>query len=149
MIWLANTFTEIRGEREGFFNEWERDYYLHRRAARRARAEAFAGTFALIGRVFGFGVRFGSRSLAVLARKYRRGRIKRVTIRELSALSDYALEDIGVIRSEIPAIAAALTNGTMENHRRTHGPVTQWIPEMQDAGKREAAESEPEWRRAA
>lgn len=43
-----------------------------------------------------------------------RERRRRQTIRELSAMSDEILADVGIERAEIPAVAAALTVGTQD-----------------------------------
>jgi uncharacterized protein YjiS (DUF1127 family) len=45
-----------------------------------------------------------------LARRLSRERARRRTVRELSAIPDKLLEDVGISRADIPAIAAALVS---------------------------------------
>lgn len=68
------------------------------RAAEQARAAAYGTVFAAIGRGLWRGVAAG-------LEKLRRFRMRRATIRELSALDDATLKDLGVQRGEIWHIA--------------------------------------------
>jgi len=49
----------------------------------------------------------------VVFRKARRSHRKRITIRELDALSDRSLRDIGVHRNDIHSLAAAAADGIL------------------------------------
>ncbi len=99
MPWLANTLIEARYERETPDNERQRRMVGYLQRARVARAEAFAG--------FGRGIKsavFGLATLGrkYLGRKYRRRQERQAAIRELSALDDHILSDIGVSRGNRP-----------------------------------------------
>jgi len=145
MFWLADVLVGSRGGRERRSEELGRDVYHYQRLAREARAEAFDRAFAWIGRVIGSGARSGLEGLASLVRKYRQGRAKGLTIRQLNALSDHVLTDIGVARGEIPAVAEALANGTLVQRGRVHGVASRGSRRTQRAATSPATE----WRQAA
>lgn len=65
---------------------------------------------AFLGRIMAAGV---SRAVAGVRAAHRR----RKAVRELSALSDLALKDIGVARGEIPAVVAALDRAPVARGR--------------------------------
>jgi uncharacterized protein YjiS (DUF1127 family) len=63
------------------------------------------------------------RAIHAVARTMRRRR----TQRALGRLSDYALRDIGVRRSEIDSLADSLANGHWDTTRIARGRPTLWI----------------------
>lgn len=75
------------------------DHYLHE--AHRLRAERFG----LIARGIGRGVRSAVRYIAHALVRWRQ---RRATYRELAALDDHALQDIGLSRGQIPFVVAEL-----------------------------------------
>ena len=76
---------------------------LHARQVREVTSRAIIRPLAAIGRAL-------SRAASRLAREYRRERVRRVTIRELSALESHRLRDIGLERGDIVSVAEALAD---------------------------------------
>lgn len=140
MFWLADALTGVHREQ---------DYYVHSQNARTARFHAFAEMFARAARAVDRGAESSLRGIASLVERYQGRRIRKRTMRELRSLSDHTLKDIGLTRGEIPAAAAALANGTMENRARLRGVVARTSRKMRVAEQTNAIESASEWQRAA
>lgn len=74
-------------------------------------------------------VRIVSGPFVVAARTLHRWHREAVTIRELSALRDRDLRDIGIERSEIPAIAKSMADDLPDPRRAIHAtPVLKVVP---------------------
>ncbi len=104
------------GERYGHSLRLD-DQQMHRYAerARAARSAVYAEMFKGIGR----GLRASVRTVAAAIERRRR---RLATQRELSALDDCLLRDIGVRRYDIPALAdASATTGRRRRDRRSGG----------------------------
>lgn len=68
-------------------------------------------------------------SLTRIVRTLHRWRREAITIRELSALRDRELRDIGIERGEIPAIARSMADGGVASRRAAHvAPVLKVVP---------------------
>lgn len=80
---------------------------LHARQIRKVAGAALVQPLAAIGRKLG---RALARAASRLVREYRRDRIRRITIRELSALESHRLRDIGLERGDIVSVAEALAD---------------------------------------
>lgn len=76
---------------------------LHARQVRKVAGNTLVQPLAAIGRAL-------ARAAARLVREYRRDRMRRITIRELSALENHRLRDIGLERGDIVSVAEALAN---------------------------------------
>jgi uncharacterized protein YjiS (DUF1127 family) len=87
--------------------------YLRR--ARLERAEATAG-------ILSAGIAAIGKGFAALAAARDRRRIRRQTVRELNALPDRALQDIGLSRSQIWSVADDLVNGAARNETPKAAP---------------------------
>jgi len=148
MFWLGDAFTMARSEREGRFKEQGHQYYVYLERAGRARADVFAAAFAWIGRRIRSGARTVRAALIVLSRTYRRARRMGASIRDLNALSDHALKDIGLHRSQIPSVAAALANGRRPQ-RRVRSARIERGPRTQASGRPAWEAPRSDWREAA
>lgn len=85
-------------------DRYERQMRTYEKRARKARAEAYAQVFAWLGR----GIASAFRSLGPLAERISRWRREQIAIRELNALDDRLLKDIGLERSDIRVMASGL-----------------------------------------
>lgn len=81
------------------------DLTPHLRRARSERAETTAG-------ILRAGIVAIGKGIAALAAAHARRRLRRQTVRELRALPDRTLRDIGIPHSEIWAVANDLVNGS-------------------------------------
>lgn len=73
--------------------------------------------------------RIVSEPFVAVARTLHRWRRETVTIRELSALRDRDLRDIGIERSEIPAIARSMADDLPASRRAAHAvPILKAVP---------------------
>ena len=78
--------------------------------------------------------RIVSEPFLVAARTLHRWRREAVTIRELSALRDRDLRDIGIERSEIPAIAGSMADDLPASRRAAHAvPILKAVPRQGSA----------------
>jgi uncharacterized protein YjiS (DUF1127 family) len=72
------------------------------------------------------------------ARAFQHGRVRRASIRELSALSDHQLKDIGLFRAEIPAAVDKLLRNQSQPAVEPKSKVVT-IPETKDAANDETS----------
>lgn len=123
----------------------------------RERSKAVHGLFSILARgavravrAAGHGVNEAYAGLADLGEKLSLYRRKRVAIRELNALSDRTLKDIGLHRAEIHAAVEEALNG----ERRAHVPVrSATVHRVEEHAETESSIGEPkaanDWQRAA
>lgn len=147
MFWLGDAFTIARAERVGRFEERKRDYYVYLERAGEARAEAFARTFARMGRGIQRCARTARVTMIVMNRRHDRARRMRASIHGLNVLSDHALKDIGLHRSQIPSVAAALATGRGPRWRAASAAIRS--PRAQPTGAPVWNTMESGWREAA
>lgn len=105
MLWLAEVMVGDRHHQLSRSEAYQQRKDAYDRQARQARGEVFGQAFAALGR----GVRLGSRGIAVVIARYRRWRRGQLAIRDLSALNNHLLDDIGLLRSEIRDAARGST----------------------------------------
>lgn len=103
MIWLADTLFGPRGRREAHGIHRQHDWDRVHRQAVAARDEVAGVMLAAAGR----GIRAALEEVAALGRRYRARRRREATIRELNALDDRILHDIGLTRDDVRAMAAS------------------------------------------
>lgn len=82
----------------------EKQMRVIERRARKARVEAYRQVFGGLSR----GIRRLSRSLGSLADRYSRWRQEQIATREIEALDDRLLRDIGIQRSDIRTVVQGL-----------------------------------------
>lgn len=148
MFWLAEVFN-------GSISQQEMKRLEH--WAHRQRAEAVRDLLAGVGGglnwlLAGVGRAAGAagRGIASGGRGLRRWHNKRAAIRELSALSDHTLKDIGLVRGDIHMVVEALLEGAPDP-RATLRCIDGGTPRSQrnedDATGRDTGERD--WQRAA
>ena len=74
------------------------------RLAQSARADAVSGVFSRTRRGLGGALRAVGRGIRRVAASWGRSRQRRTAIRQLRAMPDYLLKDIGIDRGQIPAV---------------------------------------------
>lgn len=125
--------------------------------ARQERAEAVHGLFSAIGRGLAGFLRGAGRVIKSSALglangygNYRRWRRRRAAIRDLNALSDHVLKDIGLVRGDIRTVV----DGLLDGERQSRAPLrsVESAPERRarvagDSASRDTGEHD--WRRAA
>lgn len=144
MFWLAEVFNGSYSEQE--MRRLER--WAHRRRADTVHHLFSALGGGLVGAVKSTG-RATQAAARGLGRGYRTVRLwqrRRAAIRELNALSDHVLKDIGLARGDIPWAVAAMLNKESTTSVGTRRPVLQRVstrrPAFPDTG-------EHDWQRAA
>ena len=148
MFWLANIVNRSHSQQElDRIEAW----------AHRERTEATRGLFSALVRgtvqaveTAERGVKAVYAGLAELGEKLSRYKRKRAAIRELSALSDFALNDIGLHRSDVGAIVEAMLNDKQRSSASVESHSARHVSKQPEA---DATISEQgvanEWRRAA
>ena len=85
-------------------------------------------------RALGFWATAAWPSLTGIVRTLHRWRREAVTIRQLSALRDRELRDIGIERNQIPAIARSMADGSVAAHRAARtAPALKVVPRQGSA----------------
>lgn len=136
MFWLAEVFNGTHTPEEmRRLEQW----------AHEERARTVAALFAAVAR----SVKAGFKGLGRLEGRARRWHRKREAIRELNALSDHVLKDIGLSRAEIRSVVEGLLDG-----RRPVRTTARTFDGGREAGGPSAAvagrtAADQEWQRAA
>jgi uncharacterized protein YjiS (DUF1127 family) len=145
-VTMKNVILEISGlgnadyrhrRQTGIARRHDEQMRVMEKRARRARAEAYRQVFGGLGR----GIARAFQSIGTLADHFSRWRREGITIRELQALDDRLLRDIGLERSNIRRMVWGLAA-----HRSHAGAVRDEIAARREVDRRDA---ERTWRRAA
>lgn len=137
MFWLAEVFNgRYTQEEMRRFEQW----------ARRERAATVVGTFKSLGRV----IKTAAAGPAALVSAIRRWHRKREAVRELSAMSDHILRDIGLSRGQIRSVVEELSDGRPPVQRVPQPSAARKAAEARVPGKAaDQAATDEEWQRAA
>lgn len=92
-------------------HRYEQQMRVYEQRARKARAEAHALVFGALGRGIVSAIRG-------VARGIHRRHVEKAAVRELSALDDRLLRDIGLERGDIRTVASTLAARNAQKHER-------------------------------
>lgn len=99
-------------------HRYERQMRVYEQRARKARAEAYALVFGAVGRGIVSAVRGTVSAIRGVARGIHRRHVEKAAVRELSALDDRLLRDIGLERGDIRTVASTLAARNAQEHER-------------------------------